>query len=195
MIGISLMKDTESKFQKYFVFLNLVPGVKKEDGTRTYDFKNGSINFKLRIEKLYELYTAITCYSRRQNAMIGPFSIINDSSKSGYGGSGLKTLYMNYKAPEEGAEGFRAIPSIVFNAKHGDKSVSVGAPMPSALAFAEVCKKVFDLAIERDMEEFTPPTYDSRGRDFESDSAPRQQQRQSGGSESFPSFSNDEVPF
>lgn len=197
MIGISLMRDVESKFQKHFIFLNFVKGLKKDDGTRTYDFKNNSINFKLRFEKLYELYTAITLYSRGQGQIIGPYSIINDTSKSGYNGnSGIKTLYINYVAPERGAEGARAIPSLMFNAKYGDKGVTVGAPMPAALAFSEMCKKIFDRSVEIDMDEFVPPTYENRGNDFSSLSSSQQSSSSISGSEGgYPTFSNDEVPF
>lgn len=196
VIGISLVHDSESKYQKYFAFFNLAKGVTKQDGTRTYDFKNYSINFKLRLEKLFEFYTVLSCYARGQMRMVGPYSVVNDTSKSGYGnGGGMKTLYFNYK-PESEEGGSKSAPGIVLNSKYGDKSISTFLPIPAALTLAEMCKKIFDMGIEEDMEHYVAPTYESRGSDFEDSSSRQQSQNSGGGSEDgYATFTADEVPF
>ena len=151
LISVSLMKDAESKFNKFFVFLNLTPSDRSEVG-RQYNFQN-SVSFKINGLKLFELYTAINAYVKGQARLIGKFSIINDTSKSTYGTGGLKTLYLNYSPGEEDKN---YGPGISLVASAGEKKVFVNIPAPAALGFAEVCKKIFDLYLDMDVSEFTP---------------------------------------
>lgn len=198
MIGLSLMKDPSSKFNKIFTFFNSIPGVRKEDGNRTYEFKSG-INYKLVPSKLFEISSVINAYVRGQGKMLGHYGIINDTSKSntfGGGNGGMKSLYFNYVPADE--EKNKGIPGIMIVSKFGDKGVSTYVPAPSALALAEACKIIFERAMQLDMEEFANnPSYSDRGSSFSEgssktsgDSVPH-----SGSESGFPSFSNEEVPF
>jgi hypothetical protein len=166
MINLSLMKDDESKFNKYFIFFNAIPSVKNDDGQRSYSFRDG-INFKLQPYKLYELSQVIPVYLKGGQKMLGNYGIINDSSKathnsSGYGG--IKSLYVNYSAPEERNKN---VPGIFMVASQGDKKVNISIPAPTALALAKMCEKIFELCVDMDIKAYEPYTggraSDSRG--------------------------------
>ena len=149
MLSVSLMRDNESKYNRYFAFFNLTPGTKKDDGTRTYDFKNG-ISFKIGLERLFEIHTTITFFLTGRQASIQKFSIINDTSKSSYSsGSGLKTLHFNLSKGDE-----KNVPGILLIAKSGDRTIPLNIPTPAAMTVAEMCKKIFDLAMKIDMDEY-----------------------------------------
>ena len=90
--------------------------------------------------------------------MLGNYGIINDSSKavhnsSGYGG--IKSLYVNYSAPDERNKN---IPGIFMVASQGDKKVNISIPAPSALALAKMCEKIFELSVDMDMQTYEPYT-------------------------------------
>jgi len=200
MINISLIKDNESKYNRFFVFFNVIPSSKTSEGQRTYSFKDG-INYKLQPYKLYELSQVIPIYLKGGQKMIGNYGIINDSSKavhnsSGYGG--IKSLYINYSPAEEKNKN---IPGIYLVAKQGDsKTVGVSIPAPTALALAKMCEKIFDLSADMDIQTYEPyngRASDSRGsfnsgqqnsNDFSSTS------HEQSSPESFNSFTDD-APF
>jgi len=196
MINLSLIKDNEAKYNKFFVFLNIVPSAKTADGQRTYNFKEG-INFKLQSYKLYEISQVIPAYLKGGQKFLGNYGIINDSSKASHGmSSGLKSLYINYSEPEEKNKN---IPGIFLVAKSGDnKTIGVGIPAPTALAFAEMCKKIFDLSIEYDIKAYEPynggRASDDRGNYHSSEQSSKSDQQMSGSENNFNSF-NDEAPF
>ena len=157
MINISLIKDNDSKFNRFFIFFNAIPSSKTAEGQRTYNFKEG-INFKLQPYKLYELSQVIPAYLKGGQKMLGNDGIINDSSKavhnsSGYGG--IKSLYVNYSAPDERNKN---IPGIFMVASQGDKKVNISIPAPSALALAKMCEKIFELSVDMDMQTYEPYT-------------------------------------
>lgn len=163
MINISLIKDNESKFNRFFVFFNAIPS-SNNDGQRSYSFKEG-INFKLQPYKLYELSQVIPAYLKGGQKMLGNYGIINDSSKaahnnSGYGG--IKSLYVNYSAPDDRNKG---IPGIFLVASQGDKKVHVSIPAPTALALAKMCEKIFDLSVDMDIQTYEPYTGGGRASD------------------------------
>ena len=195
MINISLIRDNESKFNKYFIFFNMIPSSKTPDGNRTYNFRDG-INFKLQPYKLFEMSQVIPAYLKGGQKMLGNYGIINDSSKAAHNaGTGIKSLYFNYTPAEEKN---KFIPGMFLVAKAGDgKSVSIGIPAPTALALAEMCKKIFDLSVETEIKTYEPYTdgraSDDRGSGYNSEPQPSSNQ-QSGGSEDFNSF-NDDAPF
>lgn len=164
MINISLIKDNESKFNRFFVFFNAIPSSKTAEGQRSYNFKEG-INFKLQPYKLYELSQVIPAYLKGGQKMLGNYGIINDSSKavhnnSGYGG--IKSLYVNYSAAEERN---KYIPGIFMVASQGDKKVNLVIPAPTALALAKMCEKIFDLSVDMDVQTYEPYTGGSRASD------------------------------
>ncbi len=202
MINISLIKDNESKFNRFFVFFNAIPSSKSNEGQRTYNFKEG-INFKLQPYKLYELSQVIPAYLKGGQKMLGNYGIINDSSKaahnsSGYGG--IKSLYVNYSAPDERNKN---IPGIFLVASQGDKKVNIVIPAPSALALAKMCEKIFELSVDMDIQTYEPYTggraSDNRG-SYNSGQqnggtySSSHDQSQDNGPESFQSF-NDDAPF
>ena len=203
MINISLIKDNESKFNRFFVFFNAIPSAKTAEGQRTYNFKEG-INFKLQPYKLYELSQVIPAYLKGGQKMLGNYGIINDSSKavhnsSGYGG--IKSLYVNYSAPDERNKN---IPGIFMVASQGDKKVNISIPAPTALALAKMCEKIFDLSVDMDVQTYEPYTggraSDNRG-SYNSGqgngggySNHHAEPAQDSGPESFQSF-NDDAPF
>lgn len=157
MINISLIKDNDSKFNRFFIFFNAIPSSKTAEGQRTYNFKEG-INFKLQPYKLYELSQVIPAYLKGGQKMLGNYGIINDSSKavhnsSGYGG--IKSLYVNYSAPDERNKN---IPGIFMVASQGEKKVNISIPAPSALALAKMCEKIFELSVDMDMQTYEPYT-------------------------------------
>ena len=198
------MKDDESKFNKYFVFFNAIPSVKNADGQgRSYSFRDG-INFKLQPYKLYELSQVIPAYLKGGQKMLGNYGIINDSSKavhnnSGYGG--IKSLYVNYSAPEERN---KHIPGIFMVASQGDKKVNLVIPAPTALALAKMCEKIFDLCVDMDIKAYEPYTggrasdnrgsYNSGQQNGGSGYSQPSTQPEESGSESFQSF-DDDAPF
>ena len=157
MINISLIKDNDSKFNRFFIFFNAIPSSKTAEGQRTYNFKEG-INFKLQPYKLYELSQVIPAYLKGGQKMLGNYGIINDSSKavhnsSGYGG--IKSLYVNYSAPDERNKN---IPGILMVASQGEKKVNISIPAPSALALATMCEKIFELSVDMDIQTYEPYT-------------------------------------
>lgn len=194
MINISLIKDNESKYNKYFVFFNVIPSTKTSDGNRTYSFRDG-INFKLQPYKLFEISQVIPTYLKGGQKMLGNYGIINDSSKATHGaGTGIKQLYFNYTPAKEEN---KFTPGIFLVSKAGEgKSISVGIPAPTALALAKMCEKIFDLSIETEIKNYEPYTggraSDDRGSSYNSE--PQPSSTQSGGSEDFNSF-NDDAPF
>ena len=200
MVNISLIKDNESKFNRFFVFFNAIPSAKTAEGQRTYNFKEG-INFKLQPYKLYELSQVIPAYLKGGQKMLGNYGIINDSSKavhnsSGYGG--IKSLYVNYSAPEERNKN---IPGIFMVASQGDKKVNISIPAPTALALAKMCEKIFELSVDMDIQTYEPYTggraSDNRGSYNSGQNGggySSHQDSQSSGPETIQSF-DDDAPF
>jgi len=158
MITVSLMRDLESKFNKFFFWLNVVPGSKTDEGNKTFNFKDG-LTFKLSPIKIAELGHALNAYSKGQQAMVGKFALYVDGTRSAVGSGTKKMLFMNY-VREEGKE-----PIIMMTAKQdgADKGISVVLPIPTALAFADVCQKIFERCLELEMSEYKPYSRSDNG--------------------------------
>ena len=194
MINISLIKDSEAKYNKFFVFFNIIPSTKTQEGNRNYSFRDG-INFKLQPYKLYEISQVIPTYLKGGQQILGNYGIINDSSKAAHGaGNGIKSLYFNYVPAEEKN---KFVPNIFIVAKNTDgRTINVGVPAPSALALAEMCKKFFDLSVEMEIKNYESYA-GSRASDDRANSSYHsgpQPTQQNSGSEVFNNF-NDDAPF
>ena len=154
LFNLSLMKDNENKYNKYFIWLNIVPGEKGDAGARSFNFKNG-VAFKITPLKLAELAHAINAYVRGQSKLIGRFAIMVDGSKSAAtGGAGeKKQLFLKYNPPEDDKN-----PTLFLNAKssNSDKAIGLQLEIPTALALADLCQKVFDKSFEIDFKTFEP---------------------------------------
>lgn len=193
-ISISLMKDNNSRYNKFFIFLSVIPDTKKEDGSRAYNYSE-SITFKLTPIKLLEINQVINAYARRQQAMIGNYGIMTDSSRSNYGdGNGnKKSFFINYHQddPEK-----KMSLGMSFVAKSGNQTITLFMPIATALAFAEVCKKLFDSIFEREQDEFVPFDKNKNNRNNSQSYNYQDNSNNTAPSEnsSFVNF-NDEVPF
>ena len=71
-LSVSLMYDADSKFKPYFIFLNLAPGKKQDDGGRTFDYSN-TTSLKIDLAKLSELRYALNVYAKGQH-QAAPFT-------------------------------------------------------------------------------------------------------------------------
>lgn len=195
LINISLMRDLNQKYNKFFVFFNVVPSSKNDDGSRSYNFRE-SINFKLAPIKLFEIYQVINAYIKGQSKMIGTYGIMTDTSKSNYGdgSGGVKSLYFNYTPAD--SEKNHNIPGITVVGKSSGKSIIVGIPAPSALAFAEVCNEIFKYYIQTDIENYTSPeknSNDTRGKSFNNNHDSPPSEESTSPSEEFTNFND--APF
>lgn len=152
-LSLSLMHDPESKYNKYFVFLNVAPGEKSENGGRTYNYK-ASTSFKIQLHILGELGYALGAYARGQSEHFGPYSIMVDSSRSNYSnGSGeKKSIFLKYSNEPEKA------PFVALIAKTASqqKGISVMMSTATAMVVADVCKKIFDLYMDYDIKNYVP---------------------------------------
>lgn len=194
MISISLMYDSEAKFNKYFIFFNMIPGVSSENG-RSFDF-SGAINLKLVPSKLAELAHVLPILSRGQGKMIGTYSIMTDSSKSQSGSGGKKSLFFNYNVPSEKYPN----PSIMVSAKSESKNISVSLPIPTALMFADVCQKIFDHCMKLEIENYVPyskvgDSDQNRGKSFNNNSRTNGFNNNSNQPADIPNFDDEDVPF
>lgn len=201
-LGISLVYDQSSKYEKYFVFLSFAPGENTGQGGRTFNFKN-AIRFKVALYKIDALSQAIQFYCRGQQNVVGQFSIINDSSKSNVSNSQEKKfLFLNYTPGDS-----EKSPIISMNVKTSNqaKGNAITIPICDALSIANMLKRVVDFGIKKEMENYTPAfEYSSNNvASFHSHSLPQQNSYKSnnfdsgsnqyGGSESM--MGGNEIPF
>lgn len=153
ILNISLMYNTspEVKYNKYFVFLSIIPGEKNNNG-RTFNMSNG-INFKIQPARLSEFGHALMAYARKQQHLVGKFSIFVDSSKAASGGSNQsKSLLMNYM--DNSNDNKDNAITITGKVNQGNSS-SIVLSIPGAITVATVCEKIFEHYLELDMANYS----------------------------------------
>lgn len=151
--SISVMHDTEAKYNPYFIFLSIAPGETGDNG-RTFNFKN-SISMKIMPVRIAELGHALTAYAKGQRQLVGNFSIMVDSSKSSYSDSSLKkSISLMYNEPKDESSG----PTIILTGKTSEmqKGHGIALSPTAALALADVCGKVFEYCLGLEMGGDTP---------------------------------------
>lgn len=145
-MSISLMHDPEDNFNPYFVFLNFGMGQKKQDGGRTFDFKNSGFSMKLSMIKLSEFGHALTAYAKGQSKIVGKFSLFVDSSKANFNsnnGGMQKSVSLSYFANDNE-------PSLSLNFKTSEMDKPAGLLLnpTTALAVADACHIIYTKSIE-----------------------------------------------
>lgn len=153
LLQISIVKqDAEQSYKKaYFCFITLAPGVQNPQGGRSFDFNN-RITMKVEGHQITALAHAMRAYVRGQEAIVGPFSIYVDSSKSQYsqGGGGGKSMMIQRTTNQKQNNS----PALTFFFKVGQNQALGYSMTPSnALAAADICefigKKCLELEFAR----------------------------------------------
>jgi hypothetical protein len=153
LFQISLVKDTNPELpfykNKYFFFISMVPGMKTQEGGRTFDVNN-KIQLKVEVEKLLALSKSIHMIASRM-VEEGRFSIIADSSRSQH--SQGQGMYKTVFASEYNATGNNPQRLISIGFKAGrDKPVGCVFTPSEAFAIAQfiewICKKCVDFEFD-----------------------------------------------
>jgi hypothetical protein len=146
-LGISLMYDAEQKFNKYFVFLSLAPGISGSDGSRSFDFKN-NIALKLTPIKIAELGHNLVAYAKGQEKLMGSFMLYVDSSKSAHETSAKnKSVSLQRFVDEKG----KVTINLSFKTDSMPKGMGASMGPGLALALADVCQMIYMKALDLEM--------------------------------------------
>lgn len=157
LIEISLVKDTNPELpfykNKYFHFLSLTPGMKTDQGRRTFS-KEGRITIKTEAEKLLALSHSMRAFARGQGQQFGQFAIFVDNSKSNFGNAGIKTCFVSEYNQEQQGGGTKR--NIVLSFKTGqNKPVGNFWSPVEAMAVADVMEFIAKKCIELEFESRT----------------------------------------
>lgn len=174
LIDISIVEDTspDRPFYKprYFNFISISPGVKDQQGNRTFD-RQQRIIIKCDYDKLFGLAHAIRNVIRGGQSN---FSIIADSRKSSYnnGSGGIKSCFPSiYSKQGQNNEQIKMF-SLSFKGEGNPFGNSMS--LPDGLGLAEIIQKIADKTMELDMDANTMAV----GRvDQNSNQRPSQQQQ------------------
>ena len=139
LLQISMVKQAseESYKKQYFCFVTLAPGEQTQGGGRTFNFQN-RINLKVDAHKIRALGHALMGYAQGREAVIGPFSIFVDSSKSQYGqGGGGKSIGLQRTVNQKQNNA----PVIILYFKSGSNSALAFTMSPAdAMSLADSCE-------------------------------------------------------
>jgi hypothetical protein len=158
LIEISLVKDNDPQLafykNRYFIFLSLTPGMKTDQGGRTFN-KEGRITIKTEAEKLLALAHSMRAYARGQGQQVGQFAIFVDNSKSNFGNAGIKTCFVSEYNQEQQGGGVKR--NIVLSFKTGqNKPVGNFWSPVEAIAVADIIefvgKKCLELEFDHRMQ-------------------------------------------
>ena len=152
LLQVSIVKQEADQSYKraYFCFITLAPGTQNPQGGRSFDF-NSRVTMKVDGHKIGALAHAMRAYIRGQEAMIGPFTIYVDSSKSQYGqGGGGKSLLIQRTQNQKTNNS----PMLTFFFKAGQNqalgfSMTPADALSAADIFEFIAKKCLELEFAR----------------------------------------------
>jgi hypothetical protein len=152
LLQVSIVKQpSEQSYKKeFFCFITLAPGVQSPQGGRSFDFNN-RVTMKVEGHQVTALAHAMRAYVRGQEAIVGPFSIYVDSSKSAYGqGGGGKSMMIQRTTNQKQNNA----PMLTFFFKVGsNQALGYSMTPANALAAADVFefigKKCLELEFSR----------------------------------------------
>ena len=150
LFQVSLVRQAaEQTYKKeYFCFLTIIPGVNQQGGGRTFDFSN-RLTLKVDGHQVDALAEAIKYYVKGKEALIGPYSIYVDSSKSQYsqGGGGGKSLAIQRTSTKNKKQ--VDVPMLTIFAKAGNNpALAISMTPASAIAMSHVLSFVAQKCLE-----------------------------------------------
>lgn len=153
LFDISLVKDNNPDLpfykNRYFMFLSLTPGSQTDQGGRTFN-KDGRITLKTEAEKIMALANSLRAHARGQGQM-GQFAIFTDSSKSGFGGQGVKTVFVSEFEQQGQQQGGQRKIALSFKTGQ-NKPVGVFWTPVEAMAVADIFDFIANKSLELDFE-------------------------------------------